>query len=229
MNQHASTGWSLRPNSTLKGNIAYSCWLWQRCLFAVFHRDYYFKIIGVSRMRVCLDRNDWSVFSCQCCGICSQRVQANEADWLETGTVFTEVAPCVCGDYSVCSLGQLCRLSALLNLHSSSPLWQDSVMYIYKMCDQRSWPFSVIGRSFSCSIGTFPQSLRLRRHISENITLQAIIMTDRAYSLCLLCLQKSQFCSERPVFKVELRFADLGQSLYLFAEHSCYKADVWWE
>lgn len=60
MNQHASTGWSLHPNSTLKGNSANSCWLWQRCSFTV-----------VNRMCVCLDKDDWSVFNCQCCSVSS--------------------------------------------------------------------------------------------------------------------------------------------------------------
>lgn len=106
----------------------------------------------------------------------------------------------VCEDCCFCSLGQLCRLlSASLNLHSAPPLWHNSMLYIYKMYDKRAWPLSVIGCSFSCPIGTFPQLLRLASRISKkkNIISQAIIVTEWACCLCLLCLRKSH----RPEFR----------------------------
>lgn len=118
-----------------------------------------------------------------------------------------------------------CGLYALVNLHSPTLAWQDSLMYIYKMYEKRGWPFSVIGLSFSSPIDTFSFSLVL--HISKDIILQAIIMTEWTYWNILVCLQKSQFCSDRPVFMIELRFTDSGQGWCLFAGHSCYKVDVW--
>lgn len=151
-------------------------------------------------MCVCLDKNDWGVFNCQCCGVsvAQGRAQANEIDQQEAWICF------VCMFVGIASYVHWV-IYVVEFLHSATLLRRDSLMYFYKMYEKRAWPFSVIGPSFSSPIRHFLT-------ITQTFTPQTFTSYyhDRVgmLGLYLLCLQMSQFCSGRPVFMVEFRFTD---------------------